>query len=163
MFNGELALVQVMAWCRQVTSQCLGQYLPSSISPYGVTRPQWVNVYVPQQIYSNFTDDYFRRIGLNNDIYILTHWQSVTLNVLKYRCHYSRNFGKMATILQTALWNAFCWMKIIITWQVPLLWHHNDMNHHCFMICTQTWDEHLATWIRIANSGTTFEASQWAL
>ena len=36
-------LVQVMAWCRQVTSHYLSQCWHSSISPYGVTRPQWVN------------------------------------------------------------------------------------------------------------------------
>ena len=37
-------LVQVMAWCRQATSHYLSQCWPRSVSPYGVTRPQWVNV-----------------------------------------------------------------------------------------------------------------------
>ena len=36
-------LVEVMAWCRQATSQYLSQCWPSSLSPYGITRPQWVN------------------------------------------------------------------------------------------------------------------------
>ena len=36
-------LVQVMAWCRQATSHYLSQCWPSYMSPYGVTRPQWVN------------------------------------------------------------------------------------------------------------------------
>ena len=36
-------LVQVMAWCRQATSHYLGQCWPRSMSPYGVTRSQWVN------------------------------------------------------------------------------------------------------------------------
>ena len=35
-------LVQVMAWCRQVTSHYLNQCWPRSPTPYGVTRPQWV-------------------------------------------------------------------------------------------------------------------------
>ena len=35
-------LVQVMAWCRQPTSYYLNQCWPRSLSPYGVTRPQWV-------------------------------------------------------------------------------------------------------------------------
>ena len=35
-------LVQVMAWCRQATSQYLSQCWPRFLSPYGVTRPQWV-------------------------------------------------------------------------------------------------------------------------
>ena len=38
------ALVQVMAWCRQATSHYLSQCWPSSMSPYGVVRLQWVNV-----------------------------------------------------------------------------------------------------------------------
>ena len=36
-------LVQVMAWCRQATSHYMNQCLPRSVSPYGVTRPKWVN------------------------------------------------------------------------------------------------------------------------
>ena len=36
-------LVQVMAWCRQAASHYLSQCCPKSLSPYGVTRLQWVN------------------------------------------------------------------------------------------------------------------------
>ena len=35
-------LVQVMAWCHQATSRYRRQCWPRSISPNGVTRPQWV-------------------------------------------------------------------------------------------------------------------------
>ena len=38
-------LVQVMAWWRQVTSHYLSQCWPRSMSPYGVTRPQYVKSY----------------------------------------------------------------------------------------------------------------------
>ena len=37
-------LVQVMAWCRQATSHYLIQCWPRFMSPYGVTRPQWVKL-----------------------------------------------------------------------------------------------------------------------
>ena len=40
--DDQSTLVQVMAWCRKATSHYLIQYWPSSMSPYGVTRPQWV-------------------------------------------------------------------------------------------------------------------------
>ena len=36
-------LLQVMAWCRQATSHYLSQRWLSSLSPYSVARPQWVN------------------------------------------------------------------------------------------------------------------------
>ena len=35
-----------MAWCRKATSHYLSQCWPSSMSPYGVTRLQWVKVMV---------------------------------------------------------------------------------------------------------------------
>ena len=41
----ELTLVQVMAWCRQVTSHFPRQCRPRSISSYGVARSHWVNGY----------------------------------------------------------------------------------------------------------------------
>ena len=44
--NDKSTLVQVMAWCRQATSHYLTQCWPTSptsMSPNGVTRPQWVN------------------------------------------------------------------------------------------------------------------------
>ena len=37
-------LVQVMAWRHQATSHYLSQCWPRSLSPCGVTRPQWVKV-----------------------------------------------------------------------------------------------------------------------
>ena len=36
-------LVLVMAWCHQATSHYLSQCWPRSLSPYDVTRPQWVD------------------------------------------------------------------------------------------------------------------------
>ena len=41
--NEKSALVQVMAWCHQAASHYLSQCWLRSISPYGVTKPQWVN------------------------------------------------------------------------------------------------------------------------
>ena len=40
-------LVQVMVWCHEATSHYLIQCWPSSPTPYGITRPQLVNVNIP--------------------------------------------------------------------------------------------------------------------
>ena len=40
--DDQSTLVQVMAWCREATSHYLRQCWPRSMSPCGVTRPQWV-------------------------------------------------------------------------------------------------------------------------
>ena len=37
-------LVQVMAWCLMAPSHYLRQCWPRYMSPYGVTRPQWVKI-----------------------------------------------------------------------------------------------------------------------
>ena len=37
-------LVQVMSWCRQATRHYLSQCWRISLSPYGVTRPQWIKL-----------------------------------------------------------------------------------------------------------------------
>ena len=37
-------MVQATAWCPQATSHYMSQCLPRSLAPYGVTRPQWVNL-----------------------------------------------------------------------------------------------------------------------
>ena len=39
--DDQSTLVQVMAWCHQATSHYLSQCWPRSLSPYGITRPQW--------------------------------------------------------------------------------------------------------------------------
>ena len=48
-FIDKSTLVQVMAWCRQATSHYLSQCWPRSMLPCGITRPQWVHVYLNTQ------------------------------------------------------------------------------------------------------------------
>ena len=43
-FTDKSSLVQVMAWCHQATSHYLSQCRPRSMSPHGITRPQWVKL-----------------------------------------------------------------------------------------------------------------------
>ena len=40
--DNKSTLVQVMVWCRQATNPYLSQCWPRFMSPYGVTRHQWV-------------------------------------------------------------------------------------------------------------------------
>ena len=49
-----LLMIQVMAWCRQETSHYLNQCWPRSPMPYGITRPQWVDLQ-PHSMYSLVT------------------------------------------------------------------------------------------------------------
>ena len=51
-------LVQIIAWCRQARSHYLSQCWPRSVSPYGVTRAQWVNRVVGAVCLQNLRSTY---------------------------------------------------------------------------------------------------------
>ena len=74
-------LVQVMAWCRQATSHYLSQCWPRSVSPYGVTRAQWVNLVNVRQNTCN-------RLSIGIDVFLrVEHLIKLsTLSVL-HICH----------------------------------------------------------------------------
>ena len=52
--DDQSTLVQVMAWCRQATSHYLSQWWPRSLTPYGFTRPQWVDSSITSTSGSDF-------------------------------------------------------------------------------------------------------------
>ena len=75
-FYDQWTLVQVMAWCCQATSHYRSQCWPRSISPYSITRSQWVKT-------SNYVDQFtcpFARFDLL--LYVTSQ-----LECLPYRSH----------------------------------------------------------------------------
>ena len=63
-------LVQIMVWCHQATSHYLSHCWPRSMTPCGVTRPQWVNTLRLIQNGRQFPDDILKWIFLNVGILI---------------------------------------------------------------------------------------------
>ena len=57
-------LVQVTAWCHQATSHYLSHCWLSPLSPYGITRPQWVNVALPRRGSSQYKRCCLTRKGI---------------------------------------------------------------------------------------------------
>ena len=55
-------LVQVMAWCLTAPSHYLSQCWPRSLSPYDVTRPQWVKAN-RSKIFTSEWNTHFSTIG----------------------------------------------------------------------------------------------------
>ena len=62
-------LVQVMAWCRQATSHYLSHCWPRSMSPYGITRPQWVKTWSILFKIPKVNTPLFTKEGQISDIY----------------------------------------------------------------------------------------------
>ena len=65
-------LVQVMAWCCQATSHYLNQCWPRSLPPYGVSRPQWFNVKLNEQLNNQSSCQWFEML-----------WHSCGVTVMK--------------------------------------------------------------------------------
>ena len=53
-------LVQVLAWCHQATCHYLSQCWPRYLSPYGVTRPQWVKRWMSSYRWQSLTKNIFQ-------------------------------------------------------------------------------------------------------
>ena len=66
-------LVQVMAWCHRATSHYLSQCWPRSMSPNGVTRPQWVKIKLLGRKYMYFLIKHQR---------VTLHWTVIFQSVL---------------------------------------------------------------------------------
>ena len=56
--DDESTLVQVMGWYRQATSHYLRQYWSRSLSPYGITRPQWVDIKMSLMCKTNLSSEF---------------------------------------------------------------------------------------------------------
>ena len=68
-------LVHVMAWCRQATSHYLSQCWPRSLSPYGVTRHQWLKTeFLSHRQYNEGGPNIDHPVGKRRD------WDRMTLH-----------------------------------------------------------------------------------
>ena len=122
-------LVQVMAWCHQATSHYLSQCWPKFMLPYGVTRPQWVNMHLKIMFPIN-------QLQLSDAIDLDQHW-------IRYW---------LATCLVPSQYPNQCWL--IISWivrnklqstfnqnTVNLIQENEFLNVFCKMkaILSQSW------------------------
>ena len=67
-FTNEYSLlVPAMTWCHQAANHYLSQCWPSSMSLYGITKPQGVNSLRPRRNRRHFADNIFQCIFLNEN------------------------------------------------------------------------------------------------
>ena len=118
-------LVQVMVWCRQATSHHLGQCWPRSLSPYGVTRPQWVLIMKGIEWFAE-------GLLIRNNFYI--HLISMHLHIeisLSQLWNTRVTFHKLCFFHNSnSLENFFCCSLITSLWTTTNLFrcnHYNDV------------------------------------
>ena len=92
-------LVQVMAWCRQATSHYLSQCWPSSMLPYGVTRPQCVNTLRLRWNGRHFADNIFKFIVVFCFRY---HW--ILLQMIQLTVNIGSDNGLVLNRRQAIIW-----------------------------------------------------------
>ena len=76
--DDQSSLVQVMAWCHQATSHYLSPCWPRSLSPFGVTRPQWVNSQIWSPTDSPHQVPLMKKVFPSHNLIMCpTHWEVV--------------------------------------------------------------------------------------
>ena len=108
----------MMAWCCQPTSHYLSQCWPRSMSPYGITRPQWVNssppsaAYMCQWIGSALVQIMACRYSAPS--HYLDQWCSIVNSFRnKLQWNFNQNaiffsFTKMHLKISSVKWRPFC-------------------------------------------------------
>ena len=114
-FNDKSILVQVTTWCHQPTSHYLLKCRPRFISPYVVSRPQWVAFLVLEQAYNSSASS--------------SHNYEPKRLVADIHIFFVKN-TKTTTYLSTYLWlAAFCESKSWVTW-VNLIWNTYQVSNY---------------------------------
>ena len=105
-----LMLSQVMAWCHQASSYYLSQFCPSFMSPYGCTRPQWVEI---------------------GDSVLLRY----DLLVFHYQQHFS-SWHCLPYDFKQCAWEAILKnIGICITWICNVWWYNHNKTKHSINVC----------------------------
>ena len=124
-----------MAWCRQATSHYLSQCWPRSMSPNGVTRPQWVNsmrhsdVYLHQQskplLVQIMACCLFSAKPLSEPMLVILIWPigiNFTEILIKIQCFHSRKWIRQCC-LHSGPFVSISMRWYIIIWQQWRLFH----------------------------------------
>ena len=132
-------LVQVMAWCHQAPSHYLSQCWPRSMSPYGITRSQWVKVTLTTN---------WQPLGPSNAVSVC--WEYHAENWLCYcgirrlKCIFKCFISKLAkngvrTRSLTAMGDCTTTNDVVILQTVPipkvtLLWRHDKTKQNTAVV-----------------------------
>ena len=115
--DDRLTLVQAIAWCRQVTSHYLSQCWPQSMSPYDVTRRQWVY----NDDMSNENNCYNEKYAKGNGVYIydvhfinvFVQWYREHSEAFSINCRERYDIGLWRCQMVSTEYSLTCWSAYI--------------------------------------------------
>ena len=122
--DDQSTLVQVMAWCRQATSHYLSQCWPRSLSPYGVSRQEWLKHWKARTRWHS-TGNIFKCISMKKScIVIQTSMKFVPKDLIANQVSINSGDGLSSNRRQTITWinkktrtptgSDNCWEKYIV-------------------------------------------------
>ena len=112
-------LAQVMAWCRQATSLYLNQCWPRSPTPYGITRPQWVNTWRLRQNaigselqimpwHLQVKSHYLNQLWSSSLTHVCVPWPQWVCSLSPDRCRCSLNLVIFKLMARIDIFNISC-------------------------------------------------------
>ena len=103
-----------MAWCPQATSHYPNQCWPRSMSPYGISRPQWINWNYRQHIFAFASEWCFKIFDLFISTYYKVAFSTDIVFLMKVKLYYSTetqplpSFTKQMWLMQKTAWCLSC-------------------------------------------------------
>ena len=113
--DAKSTLLQVMAWCRQAPSHYLSQCWPISMSPYGVTRPQWVRKKAIPYL-GSVSCEYFSEAWPHYNMMVIkfNHVVQCTLNILQYLFSEKPTKGTTSYLASLCEIWVFLWVQSLV-------------------------------------------------
>ena len=134
-----------MAWCHQATSHYLSQCWPRPLSPYGVTRPQWVKMTYLDYRSSQLT----HLIDIINIIFFNSLWPSDAIWWHRSRSTLAQVMAWWLTTtkpLPQPILTYHKWSFVVFTWQ-QIYWRHSryelrNFENYTLKIRATSWVKH---------------------
>ena len=119
-------LVQVMAWCRQAPSHYLSQCWPRSVSPYDVTKPQWVSIWM--NTYILYFHIEFNSLSLSSRNLVISF--KLLPGVLLPSCPNPLGLLSLPELIQIPIWQ-YNWSALVLS--AHSKYKSTNIIHGCFI------------------------------
>ena len=112
--DGQSTLVLVMAWCRQAASHYQNQCWPSSLMPYGMTKPQRINPCWAKFVLGNIKYYKFAFSIIYRQYDEIVRWNPLLLKTM----------NDLLTVAESIQWLLITWWRNEPGYQQPRDWHN---------------------------------------
>ena len=134
-----------MNWCRLTTSHNVSQCWPRSMSPYDVTRPQWLDTLWPSDTYMRrwSNQQWFRQwlVAWSAPSHYLNQCWNIVNWTIRHKIQWNFNQNESIFIQENAFEKIVCEIAAILSQRqcVGLLWFYADLLSYPYPIGLLQW------------------------